>query len=244
MSERHLFVADVHLRREEAGKRRAFIRLLDDHARPDVHLWVLGDLFDLWIGSVQIALEPEWRELFDAFARFVDAGAKLTFFHGNRDYCMGRYLTRTLGAETVAVGKTLELDGRRVHLTHGDMLCTGDQAYTLLRALVRGPLFDLFWSCVPARWKVGLSGIYRSASLRHVPDREEARHGLSRTALRRLVRRDVELLICGHIHRPIEGRFRRGDRELEVRTLPAWEDRGAVLEYADGRFALLSVDFA
>lgn len=244
MSERHLFVADVHLRREEVAKRDALIALIRRNARPGVHLYILGDLFDLWIGSVQREIEPEWEPLFEAFKHFVDAGGKFTIFHGNRDYMMGDDLTRTLGAETVGGARTIDLDGRKVFLTHGDMLCTGDQLYHVARRVTRGPIASILWSFFPLRWKVGFAEAYRHISGRQGRSRREARHGISRPMLRRLVRRGVDVVICGHIHEQTEHVFRHGGRELQVKTLADWGTGGTVLEYVEGGFTLRTVDFA
>jgi len=244
VSTRHVFVADLHLRRGECAKRDAFIDMVEGLSGSDVHLHILGDLFDLWLGSTQLRAEPEWEPMLDAMGRLVAAGGRLAFYHGNRDFCMGDYLTRTLGAETVRRAKTLDVDGQRLYLTHGDLLCTGDQLYHLARRVSRWPVVTALWWCLPMRWKYGCSGVYRNVSHRQDASRRPSRHGISPRKLRELSSRGVDVVVCGHIHQQSDRVHRYGERRLRVITLPVWRERGAVLEYADGVFRMDTVDFA
>ena len=242
MKSRHVFLADVHLRRDDVRRRETFVRLVDGLAEADVRLYVLGDLFDFWLGPAQLEVEPEWQTVFDALGRVTAAGGQVTFFHGNRDYCMGRYLTRAIGAETVPHSTTIDLDGRRVLLTHSDMLCTCDQLYHVARRFTRGRLFSAVWWCVPSRLKFGCYRVYRNISRRQDRERRASRHGIDRAALRALVRRGIDVVVCGHVHAPSDRPFRHAGRTLRVITLPTWDDRPAVLEWTGGDFVLTPVE--
>lgn len=243
MTERHVFVADVHLRREELAKRDALIGYLSGIAAPGVHLYVLGDLFDAWVGPVQLETEPELGPVIEALGRFIDAGGKLTFFHGNRDYCMADYLTRRFGAETVYYWKIIDLDGRKTYLNHGDLLCTGDQLYQLARLVMRNRfLVGLFLRFFPPRLRLGFGLAYRGVSERRPAHRKE-RSGISRDKVRRLIRRGVELIVFGHVHEHIDRVYRVGDRQARLISLPVWQEHGVVLEYAHGDFTLRTINF-
>ena len=243
MSERHVFVADVHLRREELAKRDAFIRLLSERSRPGVHLYLLGDLFNVWIGEVQLKTEPEMVPVIEAMRQLVRAGAGLTFFHGNRDYSMGNYLSREIGAETVRYWKIIELDGRKTYLNHGDLLCTADQLYHVSRWFTRNPLFLGLSRFFPVQLKYGIARAYRSISRRQDPHRHWKRHGINRAKVRKLMRRGVELIICGHIHERVDHTYRHRGRQTRVIALPPWHKHGSALSYANGKFSFRHVDF-
>ena len=245
VTERHVFVADVHLKRDETAKRDALVRTIDGLARPGTRLYLLGDVFDVWIGPVQLDTEPEMRPAIEAMERFVRAGGKLTFFHGNRDFYMGRWLTRRMGAETVRNGKTVSLDGRRTYLTHGESLCTADHLYAFVRWLLQSALMTTVFHLLPSELKYGGSRTYRDISTRVRPRGPSRRHGIDRDALRRLMRRGVEIVVCGHLHESSDTRVRHGGREARVIVLPPWsETRGWTLEYARGEFALKPVDYS
>jgi UDP-2,3-diacylglucosamine hydrolase len=242
-TDRHVFIADVHLRREEIAKRDALVRLMDELARPGAHLYILGDLFDVWIGPAQFAAEPEMAPVLEAMGRVVASGAKLTFFHGNRDFYMGNFLTRRLGAETVRNASIVEIGGRRTYLTHGEFLCGGDQIHHFMRGLLRSPFLATLYHFFPVHMKYGSSRIYRSISLRRNPTARRRSHGIELPALRRLLRKGVEVVICGHIHEASDRTIREAGRELRLIVLPPWTDRGWALEHALGEFAMRRIDF-
>jgi UDP-2,3-diacylglucosamine hydrolase len=244
VSELQVFLADVHLRREELAKRDALVRYLAGISRSGVHVHLLGDLFNTWIGQAQLEDEPELVPVFDAMQTLVRSGAKLTFFHGNRDYPIGNDLTRTLGAETVRYSKVIDLGGRRTFLTHGDLLCTSDRLYHLARFFMRGPISGFLFRLLPTDIKYGIVSGVRGLSERRDPMRRGKRHGIHPAKVRRLMRRGVEIIICGHVHEHQDRVYRRRGRELRLITLPQWETQGAALEYAAGNFTLKTVDFA
>ena len=243
MNERHVFVADVHLRREELAKRDALIAFISHVATPGVHLYLLGDLFDVWVGPTQVEMEPELLPVIETLGRFIKAGGKLTFFHGNRDYAMADYLTRRFGAETVYYWKIIDLDGRKAYLNHGDLLCTGDHVYQMARLVMRNRfLVRLFLRFFPGSLKLSFGRAYRGVSKRRSAHRKE-RPGNSRDKVKRLIRRGVELVIFGHVHEHLDRVYRVGDRQARLISLPLWRDCGTVLEYTDGEFTLRTVNF-
>ncbi len=238
-----MFVADVHLKRDETAKRDALIRLIDSLARPGMRLYLLGDVFDVWIGEVQLETEPEMRPVIEAMERFVKSGGALTFFHGNRDFYMGRFLTRRAGAETVRRSKVIDLDGRRTWLAHGDLLHAPDQLHRFVRWLLRTPVLTAVFYALPRDMKYGTSRTYQGISSRVRPRPEVPKHEIDRAAIRRLARRGIDVVICGHAHVPVDRVVRHGGREIRLIVLPAWTDRGWALEYSGGAFELKAVDY-
>jgi UDP-2,3-diacylglucosamine hydrolase len=244
MGERHVFIADVHLKRDERAKRDALIRLLAELAGPGTHLYILGDLFDIWIGPRQLTDQPEMKPVIDAMKRFVDAGGELVFFHGNRDYYITDWLTEKCGAETVRENKTVDLGGRRAWLTHGDLLCTGDRVYHFVRWCIRNRLAVAVYLTLPASLRYGLATFYMGVSASKKGERRATRHGISPAAIKRIVRRGADLIICGHVHYPVDQVWREGGREARLIALAPWTDCGSALEFAAGEFSLRRIDFA
>lgn len=243
MSKRHIFLADVHLRHEESAKRKALIRLISEVSVPNVHLYILGDLFDVWIGAVQFESEPEMTTVVEALRNFVHAGGKLSFFHGNRDYCMEDYFTRELGAETVPYWKIIDLDGQKTYLNHGDLLCTGDHLYHVARWFMRGRLLVRLFRHFPIGVKYSITEAYRGISKRRDPAHRREHHGINRAKVKQLIRRGVDLIICGHVHEHTDRIYCRGARQARVISLPPWHECGWILEHSDGAFTLRAVDF-
>lgn len=242
MSDRHVFIADVHLFHEETDKRDQLVRFFSNVATPGVNLYILGDLFDIWIGEDQLESEPELIPVFDAMKLFVNAGGKLVFFHGNRDFMMCDYLSCSVGAETVPYSKTILVNGHKVYLNHGDMLCTGDTGYHVVRWLTRSWLSKQVFKRLPAGVRYAVSGSYRNVSRKQDPGRSRERHGINVHAVRALMRRKVDVIVCGHVHEHRHYLYRFRDREVRVISLPPWPEPGSVLEYSDGSFVLKDPD--
>lgn len=244
MNERHVFFADVHLRKDQLAKRDALLGVLDELARPGVHLYSLGDMFDVWVGPDHVRVEKELAPVLEAIGKFTASGARFTWFHGNRDFYMGRFLSQKMGAETVSESAVIELDGQRVYLNHGDLLCTGDQLYHVAKWFIRGPLIWSIYRTFPLSWKFGMVRAYKNLSQRQVPRRRKKRHGVNPDRVAALIAEGVDVIICGHIHEPRDDVIADGDRGCRLIVLPPWNENGTLTEYIDGDFVTRTVEFA
>lgn len=130
-----LFISDLHLDPSRPEHLQALANLLDEHAgRADV-LYVLGDLFEAWIGDDD---DSEFNVSAEqVFKRFSSAGSKLYFMHGNRDFMLGKEFAQRCGGELLAEYSVVDLYGRPTLLLHGDSLCIEDEKYQQFRTMVR-----------------------------------------------------------------------------------------------------------
>lgn len=125
-----LFIADLHLCVEEPAITAGFLRFLAGEARKADALYILGDLFEAWIGDDDP--NPLHRQMAAAIKAVSDSGVPCYFIHGNRDFLLGKRFARESGMTLLPEEKVLELYGRRVLIMHGDTLCTDDAGYQLL----------------------------------------------------------------------------------------------------------------
>ena len=130
-----LFISDLHLEQGRPEHVAALDNLLTRHAGNAEALYVLGDLFETWIGDDD---DSDFNVSVEAiFRRFSDAGSKLYFMHGNRDFLLGHDFAARCGGELIAENTVIDLYGRPTLLLHGDSLCTRDEKYQQFRAMVR-----------------------------------------------------------------------------------------------------------
>ncbi len=130
-----LFISDLHLDTRRPEHVRALDQLVSKHAGKAEALYVLGDLFESWIGDDDDAeLNVSVEQI---FRRFSDAGGKLYFMHGNRDFLLGDQFASRCGGELIAENTVIDLYGRPTLLLHGDSLCTQDEKYQQFRRMVR-----------------------------------------------------------------------------------------------------------
>src|SRR5215469_92317 len=130
-----LFVSDLHLDAASPRPIEQFLEFLATEAAGAEALYILGDLFEAWIGDDDP--EPTRARVCDALSRLTSGGVACFVLHGNRDFLLGAGFSVRTGCVLLPDPVIAELDGERVLLTHGDALCTGDHAYQELRSTVR-----------------------------------------------------------------------------------------------------------
>jgi UDP-2,3-diacylglucosamine hydrolase len=130
-----LFLSDLHLDAGDAGAVNRFVGFMDAQARAARDVYILGDLFEAWIGDDDddVRLKP----IVAALKRLTSAGTACALMHGNRDFLIGQRFCAATGCRLLPDYELIHLDGERVLLTHGDLLCTDDTRYLTLRAQLR-----------------------------------------------------------------------------------------------------------
>lgn len=142
-----LFIADLHLCVEEPAITAGFLRFLAGEARKADALYILGDLFEAWIGDDDP--NPLHRQMAAAIKAVSDSGVPCYFIHGNRDFLLGKRFARESGMTLLPEEKVLELYGRRVLIMHGDTLCTDDAGYQAFRTKVHKPWLQTLFLALP-----------------------------------------------------------------------------------------------
>ena len=142
-----LFIADLHLQTEEPAITAGFLRFWHGEARQADALYILGDLFEAWIGDDDP--NPLHREMAVAIKSLVDSGVPCFFIHGNRDFLIGKRFARESGMQLLPEEQVLTLYGRRVLIMHGDTLCTDDPGYLAFRAKVHTPWIQKLFLALP-----------------------------------------------------------------------------------------------
>lgn len=239
---RQWFISDLHLAIERADTLALFEHFIATLPEAGDRVFILGDLFDAWIGDDDDAeLAVRVRA---AMRGASDRGVRLFLQRGNRDFLIGRRLVRDTGAMLLPDCFVTPVAGEPTLLMHGDLLCTDDVDYQKARRRFRNPLFQWIMLRKPLAERRRIATDYRRrsgeltalkpADIMDVNDQ---------TVLRYLRRHGVARLIHGHTHRPAEHRHRLPDgREANRLVLPEWHGESAVAWVDDGK-ALDEVKF-
>ena len=233
-----LVVSDLHLdpaRPEIAAQFRAF---LAGAARAASALYVLGDLFELWIGDDDP--EPDKRAVIADLRSAADSGVALYFLHGNRDFLLGERFCEETGGTLLTDPTVVERYGRRVLVTHGDALCTDDAPYQRLRALVRDPRWQAQFLALSVGQRQALAREARAGSQAHTQAQPKMLMDVNADAVAAVFRSaGVDTLVHGHTHRPgvhaltVDGRactrIVTGDWYTQGSCL-RWDEQGLALE--------------
>ena len=129
------FISDLHLSDKHPELTQAFFKFLEESKEACTHLFILGDLFEIWIGDDDDL--PIHIEIKQALKAFTTNGPKTFFIHGNRDFLVGEAFAKETGITLLPDPYTLEINNQKVILSHGDFLCTDDKDYIDFRNQVR-----------------------------------------------------------------------------------------------------------
>ncbi len=236
-----LFISDLHLSPEQPETGQLFLRFLRGRATDAEALYILGDLFELWLGDD--AILPAYRPFIEALGKLNEKGVLLHVMPGNRDFLMGELFASLTGARLLKDPTRISLGRTPTLLMHGDLLCTDDVAYQRFRAMVHDPAWQrsLFRKSMEERLELA----------RQL--REESRNatGRKRTEIMDVNQQTVEnflrehralQLIHGHTHRPAEHRFDLDGRAVVRFVLPEWSSQqgGGALCYRNDRLSFES----
>lgn len=225
---RTLFISDLHLDDERQPITDLFLRFLQGEARAADALYILGDLFESWIGDDDDALLAQ--QVQDALAALTRGGVKVYFMAGNRDFLVdGQFAERT-GVSVLTDPTTIELGGVPTLLMHGDTLCTDDVAYQAFRAQVRNPAWQQAFLAQPLAQRRAFAAQARAQSRLHTGSTMAQIMDVTDAAVRDALAASGALrLIHGHTHRPGRHRVDLGDRLAERIVLGDWYEQGSVL---------------
>lgn len=216
-----LFVSDLHLTPERPGVTRAFLGFLHN-AEADA-LYILGDLFEAWVGDDDDA--PLARTVIDALAAAHTRGMALYFLHGNRDFTIWRRFAQETGARLLGDRELVEIQGRRLLLLHGDTLCTDDAAYQQFRRRVRHPITRFVLRHLPLALRRRIARDWRAASQRRNRNKPEYIMDVNTDAVLAEFRASgAEVMIHGHTHRPGRHSHQVEGRSAERVVLGDWTE--------------------
>ncbi len=196
-----LLFSDVHLSPARPAIQDILIGLLQGEARRAAAVYILGDLFEYWVGDDMVP--PEFTPVLDAVRALSAAGVPVFFQHGNRDFLIGAALARRCGLHLLPDPAVVALHGRRVVLTHGDLLCTADVGYQRFRRVVHHRPLQRLFLALPRAARSRIAAGLRARTQRAVQGKPAAVMDVDPVAARALLDRShADWLIHGHTHRP------------------------------------------
>lgn len=237
-----LFIADLHLQTEEPAITAGFLRFLQGEARQADALYILGDLFEAWIGDDDP--NPLHQQIASAIKAVVDAGVPCYFIHGNRDFLVGQRFARQSGMLLLAEEERLDLYGREVLIMHGDTLCTDDPGYLAFRAKVHTPWIQRLFLALPLL-------IRRRIAARMRADSKAANSSKSmdimdvnpQAVVDVMERHHVQWLIHGHTHRPAVHELQANGQPAWRVVLGAWHSKGSMVKVTPDDVELIHFPF-
>jgi UDP-2,3-diacylglucosamine hydrolase len=220
-----LFISDLHLSREHPATLALALRFFDQVASRADRLYILGDLFDVWLGDDDIT--PPIPEFSAALVRLSEQGTHVYLMHGNRDFLLGEKFCQATGCTLLPDPSVIELEGERALLMHGDLLCTDDHGYQEARQKLRSPETIAYLLSRSLAERAAMAADMRRRSGEATSLLAEEIMDVNETAVReQLLQHHARLLIHGHTHRPAIHTFELEEKPARRIVLAEWTDEG------------------
>ena len=236
----NLFIADLHLSDQRPAITNLFINFLNNEARQARALYILGDLFEAWLGDDCIL--PAYETIIKSLKELTDDNVPVYFIHGNRDFLIGKHFCELSGCELLDESTVITIDEQQYLVMHGDTLCTDDIKYQQFRSMVRNPEWQQqLLNKTPAE-RIALAKQYREISQTETAEKADDIMDVNQTEVEKAMRAaDVVTLIHGHTHRPNIHKFELDGKPAQRIVLGDWYEQGSVLRLENKTFQLDSI---
>lgn len=237
-----LFIADLHLSEERSDISELFFHFLQTTARNAQALYILGDLFEVWIGDDNNdAFSDRVAHEIHQLSRL---GVPVYFIHGNRDFLLGKKYAKKAGMILLPEHQVIDLYGQRALIMHGDTLCTLDSDYQKFRRKSRKKWWQLMMLSLPLFIRRHIANRARQQSKILNEGKSMTIMDVTQSEVESQMREmGVDLLIHGHTHRPSTHQFKLGDRDAQRIVLGDWYTQGSILVATPQQISLESRSF-
>jgi len=232
-----LFISDLHLDRERPEIIKLFVDFLKNEATEAEALYILGDLFEYWVGDDQPL--PGLENCLAALQSLTENNIPVYFIHGNRDFLIGKRFADKTGITLLPESKVIDLYGTPTLILHGDTLCTDDVDYQKMRQMLR----DLKWQeqflSLPIETRIKEALKLREKSQQATEAKEEMIMDVNQTTVVSIMQEnDVLQMIHGHTHRPAVHDLEIDGEEAKRIVLGDWYHQGSVLYCSENEMKL------
>ncbi len=225
-----LFISDLHLSQARPHINEIFLRFLSGRARQAESLYILGDLFEVWLGDDMIL--PDYQPGIDGLRNLSESGTAVYVMYGNRDFLMRDHFETLTGATIIHEPYIVELNGVKTLLLHGDTLCTDDLEYQKFRAMVRNPQWQDELLAKTPEERLALARQFREISKTETAQKASEIMDVNQAAVEKVLQEhQVTQLVHGHTHRPAIHEFTLNGTAAKRIVLADWYDKGSCLVF-------------
>jgi UDP-2,3-diacylglucosamine hydrolase len=223
------FISDIHLKTMQERNSEILLRFLHSLRRQDphsTHLFLLGDIFDMWVGAHDVFVK-KFQPLVDAIAELRSAGMRVTYIEGNHDVHVDHFWQKKLGVEVFVEAQFYDLNGVIVRIEHGDLINLEDKAYLRYRSILRNPWIEPLGHIIPGKFWDAVGNYAarksRARGQKYRPPNEEKLKGLIRAHAHRVYeKKPFDVIISGHMHVWDDYEFQVGIRKSRSINLGSW----------------------
>lgn len=227
-------ISDLHLCQTKPALFALFEHYMQNITIQSNQLFVLGDLFEVWIGDDCLDIESPntqlYRDVISLFKNYSDHHGELFFIHGNRDFLLAEEFEKQTGGKLLREPYFLQLSGKKTALMHGDSLCTDDVDYQEFRTMVRNPQWQKEFLSLPMEKRIEIaSGLRQQSKDAQVEKSMEIMDVNQQSVEAFFSQHDIDWLIHGHTHRQATHNFSVNNKKVKRVVLSDWGQQGFYL---------------
>jgi len=227
-----LFISDLHLEADRPDIADQFLRFLETEALSADALYILGDLFESWVGDDDPNEHYAWIK--QGLRKLTRKGVPTYFMHGNRDFMIGERFADETGVSILVDPYVARIHGEQVLLSHGDAYCTDDVEYQAVRRMTRAPQWQAMMLAKPLAERLAFAAQARAASKARGSTMSDDIMDVNPSAIDAALRAaGVTMMLHGHTHRPAIHEFSVDGRPAKRIVLGDWYDQGSVVRWGD-----------
>jgi UDP-2,3-diacylglucosamine hydrolase len=225
-----LFISDLHLEADRPDIGQQFLQFLQTEANEADDLYILGDLFEAWVGDDDP--NTHYFSIKRALRKLVDGGIPVYFMHGNRDFMVGKGFANETGVKILNDPCKVTMYGRSTLLSHGDILCIDDVQYQRVRKMVRDPDWQANMRAKPLKERLRIAQEARRQSMEQTINKSLEITDVNQDEVERVIKEhNVDVLLHGHTHRPGVHTVDLGNRKAKRIVLGDWYEQGSVVRW-------------
>jgi UDP-2,3-diacylglucosamine hydrolase len=225
-----LFISDLHLEANRPDIANQFLRFLETEAINSDALYILGDLFESWVGDDDPNEHYLWIK--QGLLKLTRKKIPVFFMHGNRDFMIGKQFADETGVTILPDPHIIDIHGEKVLLSHGDAYCTDDAEYQAIRKMVRDAQWQAMMRGKPLQERLAFAAHAREASRARSGMISEEIMDVNAEAIEAaLADAGVDIMLHGHTHRPAVHDITRNGNSARRIVLGDWYDQGSVVRW-------------
>ena len=233
------FIADLHLAQNRPDITACFLSFLENDATNAEALYILGDLFEYWIGDDDDS--PFVDEIAKGINTLSRAGTQVYFIHGNRDFLLGKRFAEKAGMTLLPEVDIIDIYGQKAVIMHGDTLCTRDLAYQKFRRKSRSWWWQSIVKSLPLFIRRKMAEDYRRKSANATAMKSQDIMDVTEDEVSKcLINNQCNLLIHGHTHRPNIHKLEVNGRPAKRVVLGDWYEQGSWLKFDINGYELMN----
>lgn len=228
------FISDLHLDPSRPHLFKLFHEFIEK-IRPDAEaLYILGDLFEFWIGDdiIDLPIGKPYLPVIEQLKSLSDSGIKLYFIQGNRDFLIGKKFMQCIGGELLPDQQIIDLYGTKALIMHGDTLCTDDKGYQMMRNIFRLWIVQKIYLSMSPEKRSQKAGQVRKTTSESTKQKSSMILDVNQQSVEKSFKSGgVSFLIHGHTHRPAEHDVTLENKENKRIVLGDWGEKWSYLEW-------------